>query len=117
MRGQKLYSFIIRKNNRLLAQINTNRRYAPSDLLTNRGRIKAGMAYCYRKLFRNSQDAYNLELGLEGFMRNNWCSLKNNEFINSKSLAEDYHRGSWKNNRIEFYKALSFAFWYDRNLK
>ncbi|HEC92809.1 MAG TPA: hypothetical protein ENI51_07460 [Candidatus Atribacteria bacterium] len=113
-KGQFFHSYIINRNNKTLAKISINRMlYSPHDLLTNRGKIKAGLAYCYGKIFKKRRDEYNLIVGLKHFMSQNTNFLKENEFVNVKNIIEDFNSGAWRKNRIEFYNAVSFAFWYN----
>lgn len=117
MHGQTFYSYIMTKNNKDLAKINTNRRYSPYNLLTTTGKIKAGLSYFYRMFFEEKHDEYNLTLGLRHFMKNNRNVLNKNEFINTKNIIDDYDNGTWRKNKIEFHKALSLAVWFHFNFR
>jgi asparagine synthetase B (glutamine-hydrolysing) len=117
IQGQQFYSHIIAKNNENLAKLNTSRMYAPHNLLTNSGKIKAGLTYFYRKFFVRKKDEYNLNLGLHHFMQNSKEILKDNECIDMRKVMDDYNNGNWQKNKIEFYKALSFAVWFNHNVK
>jgi hypothetical protein len=109
--GQLLYAHIITANNRQLAKIDTSRLYAPADLLTFGGRMRAASTYCYRKLFRKWKDDYCLERGIGSFVHKNYDCIKESRYINAESIANDGRTGNWQRQRVEFYKAVSFALW------
>ncbi len=111
--GQQLYSYIMSRNHKTLAKINTNKMYAPYDLLTTEGKMKAGLAYYYRKFFVKVRDEYNLTSGLKYFMLHNRNILNENEFLDIKNIIGDYDNGDWEKNKINFFKVISWAFWYN----
>lgn len=115
--GQLLYARIINNNSRILARLPTNRLYAPQDLLTTLGRVKTGLSFLYRRYFAKNGEDYGLSAGVEEFMRENSNSVEGVEFINSRQILEDLENGNWKKHRLDFYKAISWAYWYKHNLE
>jgi hypothetical protein len=114
--GQLLYARIIDNNNTRLAQFPTNRIYSPHDLLTGVGRVKAGFSFLYRKLFASDGDGYGLDIGVERFVEENIQDIDDIEFLNTKEILDDFRDGNWKKHKLDFYKAISWAYWYKRTL-
>ncbi|UCD05543.1 MAG: hypothetical protein JSV98_10610 [candidate division WOR-3 bacterium] len=115
--GQLLYARIINNNNASLARFRTNRMYAPHDLLTNTGRIKAGFSFLYRKLLRNNGEGYGLDLGVERFVQENLKGLDDVEFLNTEEILGDFRDGTWKKHKLDFHKAISWAYWYKNTIR
>ncbi|UCD18913.1 MAG: hypothetical protein JSU64_05655 [candidate division WOR-3 bacterium] len=109
--GQLLYAHIIAANNVQLAKMSTSRMYAPSDLLSVCGKIKAASAYVYRKVFSRWKDNYCLLKGVSSFLSKNHDCINGNEYIDAENILSDGSNGNWQRERVEFYKAVSFAFW------
>ena len=115
--GQLLYARIINNNSRILAKLPTNRLYAPQDLLTTPGRVKTGLSFLYRRYFTKNGEDYGLSAGVERFMRENSNSVEGVEFLNGREILQDMENGNWKKHRLDFYKAISWAYWYKHNLE
>jgi asparagine synthetase B (glutamine-hydrolysing) len=115
--GQLLYARIINNNNRILARIQTNRLYAPHDLLTTPGRIKTGLSFLYRRYFVRNGEDYGLDAGVEEFMHENPRCVEGVECLNSGEILGDLQNGNWKKHKLDFYKAISWAYWYKHNFR
>ncbi len=109
--GQLLHAWIISNNNTRLARFPTSKMYAPSDLLTGVGRIKAGFSFLYRRLLRTNGEGYGLDLGVERFMHDDLQNIASAEFLNTTEILDDFNDGTWKKHKLDFYKAISWAYW------
>jgi len=113
--GQLLYAQIISNSNKSLARFPTSKLYAPNDLLTDFGRLRAGFSFFYRRFFGDNSDGFGLELGVESFMHENSEEMGDVEFLNTQEILNDFRDGSWKKHKLDFYKAISWAYWYKQN--
>lgn len=114
MRGQLLYARIINNNSTRLAEFPTSRLYAPRDLLNGIGRVKAGVSFIYRKLLGANVDGYGLDVGVSRFMEENIGDIEDMEFLNAKEIIDDFRNGNWKKHKLDFCKAISWAYWHKR---
>jgi asparagine synthetase B (glutamine-hydrolysing) len=111
IRGQQLYACIMDRYNAKLADMNTGRMYRPKDLLNNWGRMKVAAAYIHGRFFMQHKDEYCLDRSLGTFISNNKQILDDNEWLNTAAIDEDFRNGLWLSHRIDFFKAVSWAYW------
>ena len=114
IKGQLLYARIINNNNSRLAEFPTSRLYTPRDLLNGAGRIKAGFSFLYRKLLGTSVNGYGLDVGVARFVEENLGDIEDMEFLNTKEMIDDFRNGNWRKHKLDFCKAISWAYWHKR---